>query len=162
MLLILQSPAEPADYLKLFRSQKVDACVILGSRDVPGERDSLRQLAEHALPFCLVNQSYEGESFSEVDADHVSGSFLAVRHLIESGCSNIAFLNGSPQYSNSGARLEGYRRALSQSELLYREEWVIQGNYSRKKAATNPSRPLRHTGRSCTLSLRRTTGWRSG
>lgn len=132
LLLMLRTPDEDADYSKLFRSQKVDGCIILGSQDLPGERNSLRRLREQHFPFCLVNQHFEGEQFSEVDADHKQGSYEAVKHLIEGGCRKIAFVNGSPQYSNSADRLEGYRKALQKGELPYREELVFVGNYSRK------------------------------
>ncbi|WP_261304526.1 LacI family DNA-binding transcriptional regulator [Paenibacillus andongensis] len=144
MLLSLLTPDESLDYTRLYRSQKVDACVILGSRDTPQQRESLLQLQEQGLPFCLVNQSFEGLSFHEVDADHVEGSYRAVRHLQEEGYRKIAFLNGSPQYSNSGDRLLGYRKAMSEAGLEVPPELLLEGNYSRKSGYEAASRLWEH------------------
>ncbi|SDO81702.1 transcriptional regulator, LacI family [Paenibacillus sp. yr247] len=132
MLLSLLKPDESLDYTRLYRSQKVDACVILGSIDTPQQRQSLEQLQDQGLPFCLVNQRFEGLSFHEVDADHVEGSYQAVRHLQDEGYRKIAFLNGSPHYSNSGDRLQGYMKAMCDAGLEVLPELLLEGNYSRK------------------------------
>lgn len=140
MLLMFRSPGGGSDYSSLFRSQKVDACIILGATDTPGERSELKKLEAAGNPFCLVNQHYSGERFCEIDADHESGSYTAVRHLLDRGFREIAFLNGSPQFSNSGDRLRGYVRAMAEAGLLQADaqgrytvppHLLYEGNYSR-------------------------------
>ncbi|MEI7025099.1 LacI family DNA-binding transcriptional regulator [Paenibacillus sp. y28] len=131
LLMLFRAPDEVMDYERLFHMQKVDACVILGSRDIPGEREALRQLAVSRRPFCLINQHYEGEAFNEIDAAHVEGSYEAVRHLLDQGHRRIAFLNGPQEYSNSGERLEGYRRALASEGIVMEERLLLTGNFSR-------------------------------
>lgn len=156
MLLMFRSPGEESDYTHMFRSQKVDACIILGAMDTPGERAELKKLEEGGFPFCLVNQHYVGERFNEVDADHETGTYLAVRHLLDLGRRGIAILGGSPQFSNSGDRLRGYARALREAGLLETgtkseiregipQHWYYEGNYSRTsgyKAAAEMHRYL--------------------
>lgn len=133
LLLMFRAPDEESDYIDIFRSQKVDACIILGSGDTPQERARLKELQGAGHPFCLVNQHFEGELFNEIDADHAAGSFEAVSHLLRQGYRRIAFLNGSPQFSSSGDRREGYRRALLEAGIdpeLF-PHWYYEGNYSR-------------------------------
>lgn len=132
LLLSQLTPDDELDYGRLYRSQKVDACVILGARDTPEQRHSLMRLQENGHPFCLVNQRFEGLSFLEVDADHVEGSYRAVRHLLDEGYRQIAFLNGSPQYSNSRDRWDGYQRAMLEAGIPIEPELLLDGNYSRK------------------------------
>jgi DNA-binding LacI/PurR family transcriptional regulator len=132
ILLMLLSPEETIDYARLYRSQKVDACVILGSMDTAEHRHSLQQLLELKLPFCLVNQHFSGMDINEVDADHVQGSYQAVRHLQNQGYRRIAFLNGSSLYSNSRDRLEGYQQAMREADLAHGDDLLFEGNYSRK------------------------------
>ncbi|MDQ6423366.1 LacI family DNA-binding transcriptional regulator [Paenibacillus sp. LHD-117] len=132
LLLIFQEPGDSRDYAGLFRKQKVDACIMLGSQDVAEEREALAELAEAEYPFCLVNQRFEGYPFPSVDADHVSGSKLAVEHLLRQGRKRIAFLNGPGRYSNSMDRLEGYASALSDNGMALDDGLMFQGNYSRK------------------------------
>jgi DNA-binding LacI/PurR family transcriptional regulator len=133
LLLLFRSPEEEEmDFAAYYRTQKVDACIILGASDLPQERQALRQLKQEQLPFAVVNQHYAGEGFHEVDADHVEGSLSAVRHLLERGCRRIAFLNGSSHYSNSRDRLLGYEKALHEAGLEPDPALIVEGNYSRR------------------------------
>ncbi|WP_426451533.1 LacI family DNA-binding transcriptional regulator [Paenibacillus sp. S-38] len=155
MLLMFRTPGEDSDYSAMFRSQKVDACIVLGATDTPGEREQLQKLQRSGFPFCLVNQHFEGESFNEVDADHEGGSYRAVQHLVENGCRRIAFLSGSPEYSNSDDRLRGYTAALREAGILpedagRREDlpphWYYEGNYSRTSGHRAASQLYPHLG----------------
>ncbi|WP_168121110.1 LacI family DNA-binding transcriptional regulator [Paenibacillus sp. HB172176] len=132
LLLIFQTPDDKKDYARLFRMQKVDACIILGSQDAGDEREALSELQKESFPFCLVNQRFEGERFLSVDADHVLGSRTAVSHLLSEGCRRIAFINGPAPYSNSADRFQGYLTALAEYSIAYESDLVFEGNYSRK------------------------------
>lgn len=132
LLLLFREPEEPRNYANLFRTQKVDGCIIIGAQDMPSEREALAELKDGDYPFCLVNQRFEGEAYNSVDADQRAGSYEAVRHLLEQGCSRICFLNGPDVYSNSRDRLEGYRQALENAGMPFLPERVLLGNYSRK------------------------------
>ncbi len=132
LLLIFREPSDAKDYAMLFRTQRIDACIVLGARDVPEERAALEQLQAEGYPFCLVNQRFDGTPFLTVDADHAEGSRQAVLHLIAGGRQRIAFLNGPPEFSSSRDRLAGYEAALRESGYTLREELVFVGNYSRK------------------------------
>ena len=89
LLLLFREPDEPRDYANLFRTQKVDGCIVLGAQDIPKERSALAELQEGSYPFCLVNQRFDGESFNTVDADHQMGSCHAVKHLAKQGFTRI-------------------------------------------------------------------------
>jgi LacI family transcriptional regulator len=132
LLLIFQEPGESRDYAALFRKQKVDACIMLGSQDMKEERDALAELAKEGFPFRLVNQRFDGYPFPSVDADHVAGSKQAVEHLLKQGRRRIAFLNGPDHYSNSLDRLKGYKAALDDNGISFDAELLFRGNYSRK------------------------------
>lgn len=131
LLVIFQSPHEKKDFVQLFRSQKVDGCIILGSKDVAGEKDEIDRLHKSALPYCLVNQTFEGFPFLSIDANHYEGSLEAVSLLLEKGFKNIAFLNGPLEYSNSIERLNGFRDAHTNAGIEMNKELIFQGNYSR-------------------------------
>ncbi|WP_263864043.1 LacI family DNA-binding transcriptional regulator [Paenibacillus lycopersici] len=132
LLLLFREPHEPRDYANLFRTQKIDGCIIVGAQDTPSEREALAELKQGHYPFCLVNQRFEGEAYNSVDADQRTGSIDAVRHLVSQGCTRICFLNGPSEYSNSEDRLLGYRQALEEAGLSFLPERVLLGNYSRK------------------------------
>ncbi|MBO7746937.1 LacI family DNA-binding transcriptional regulator [Paenibacillus sp. MWE-103] len=132
LLLLFREPEEPRDYANLFRTQKIDACILIGAQDVPSEREALAELKEGHHPFCLVNQRFGGEAYNSVDADQGAGLREAVRHLLARGRRQIGFLNGPAVYSNSRDRLDAYREALAEAGAAYEPERVLLGNYSRK------------------------------
>lgn len=132
LLMLFRNAEEPMDYSTLFKMRKIDACIVLGAKEEPGELASLRRLKVEGHPFCLINQHFEGEAFHEVDADHVEGSRKAVKHFLDQGLTRIAFLNGPVSYSNSRDRLTGYSRALEESNLPLDDSLLFEGNFSRK------------------------------
>ncbi|GIO68541.1 LacI family DNA-binding transcriptional regulator [Paenibacillus sp. FSL M7-1455] len=153
MLLIFRKPGDDNGYTELFRSQKIDACILLGTTDTPEERKALRALKEANHPFCLVNQHFAGEEFLEVDADHEQGAYEAVKHLLDEGYRRIAFLNGPPGYSNSADRLKGYVRAMTEAGIFnpgydpdkaIPAKWLETGNYSRTSGYEAAFRFARH------------------
>ncbi|WP_198957531.1 LacI family DNA-binding transcriptional regulator [Paenibacillus selenitireducens] len=131
LLLKFRSLETDNDYELLFQRQKVDACIILGARNTVEERESLVRLQAAKLPFCLIGQHYEELRCNTLDADHVQGSYLAVKYLLDQGHARIAFLNGSPAYSNSQDRLKGYLKALGERGIAFDERLYVEGNYSR-------------------------------
>jgi len=132
LLVLFRDPGGEMDYAGLFGMRKIDGCIILGAKDDPGELQALRQLRDEGHPFCLINQHFDGEDFPEVDADHETGSWQAVRHLLERGFRSVAFLNGPAEYSNSRDRLRGYIRALEEEGIPFEPSLQFQGNFSRR------------------------------
>lgn len=135
LLMIFRDADERLDYSGLFRMRKVDACIVLGAKEEPGELAALRCLKAEGHPFCLINQHFEGEHFHEVDADHVEGSRQAVQHLLQQGYTRIAFLNGPAAYSNSRDRLSGYCQALAEAGIPLDSSLLLEGNFSRRSGA---------------------------
>lgn len=132
VLLIFKNPEEPLDYRKWFRSKKIDSCIILGAQEHDYETVALQQLKDANYPFCLVNQRYDEFNFLSVDGDHYEGSKLAVNHLLENGQEPVILVNGPLIYSNSKDRYRGYIDALKEAHINVKENWIFEGNYSRK------------------------------
>lgn len=86
-----------------------------------------RRLRERKVAHALVLRT-DGVSPSALGDDEVGG-YLAVRHLIDLGHSDIAVITG-PTFTSTGiARLAGARRALGEARLTAREEWIVTGGY---------------------------------
>lgn len=86
-----------------------------------------RRLRERNVAHALVLRT-DGVSPSALGDDEVGG-YLAVRHLIDLGHSDLAVVTG-PSFTSSGiARLAGARKALAEAHLTAREGWIITGGY---------------------------------
>ena len=82
LLLLFRDPADEYDYVSLFRTLRVDACIVLGASANASEREGILRLADDGMPFCVMDQRFEIPTVSVVEADHVQGSYDAVKHLI--------------------------------------------------------------------------------
>jgi LacI family transcriptional regulator len=104
-------PAREAGYLDLFEQQRVHGVLITPVEDVSERLDRLRT---RGIPAVLVDRMSDGEEFSSVSVDDVSGGSLAAQHLIETGRRRIAFVGGPATVQQVADRLEGARRAVAQ------------------------------------------------
>ncbi|RUS48711.1 LacI family DNA-binding transcriptional regulator [Cohnella sp. AR92] len=147
LLLLYREPGADYDYLSLFRTSRIDACLVLGATSLPQDEQSIARMADAGVPFYVVDQRYDKSRIPSVLADHVQGSYLATKHLVDQGHRAIGFLNGSSFYSNSLDRLEGYRRALRECGIPYDGDLLFEGNYSRKSGFEATESILRNLDR---------------
>ncbi|SDO39196.1 LacI family DNA-binding transcriptional regulator [Aureimonas jatrophae] len=86
---------------------------------------------ENDLPVTLIARTVAGAGVRSFQGDDVYGMRLVTRHLIEEGHQRIALIGGTDLTSTGRDREEGYRRALAEAGIAYREEWRIKGPRSR-------------------------------
>jgi len=129
LLVQFHQTGEKPRYVEDFRKRKIDASIILGITTREEDEQALAVLHEAGYPFCIVG-GRTPHPYNQVDADHVNGSKMAIRHLLESGFRRIAFVNGPLDYSNSIDRLRGVESALTEAGLKM-QALYLQGNYSR-------------------------------
>ncbi|MFC4305739.1 catabolite control protein A [Cohnella boryungensis] len=82
------------------------------------------------VPIVLCATTDDKGTIPSVDIDHESAAFDAVSRLVSEGHRSIAMISGTLQDPANGyARYQGYKRALEQAGLPYREDYVRVGNY---------------------------------
>ena len=69
-------------------------------------------LQEQGLPLVFFDRICTGINASRVVVDDYNGAFMAVSHLIETGCKRIAFYGSSMKLEISKNRYNGYKDAL--------------------------------------------------
>ena len=73
----------------------------------------------------LIDRNLPGLSANFVGVDDEAVGMLATRHLIDIGCRRIAHIRG-PETSPGIRRVEGYKRALTQTGLKVIDDYIIQ------------------------------------
>ena len=86
-------------------------------------------LSQLGLPFARIASIAEGDGFA-VSMDDAKAAAFATDHLLGLGHARIGFITGSEEYAVSGARLDGYRRAMSASAPGLDETLVARGDFS--------------------------------
>jgi DNA-binding LacI/PurR family transcriptional regulator len=98
------------DWLEtIIKSARVDGLIIIGQSDQSAVLDAA---AERYLPMVAWGAFTQGQSHCSVGTDNFLGGRLAMRHLIERGCKQVAFL-GNTRAIEIAQRYGGARAALS-------------------------------------------------
>ncbi|WP_080832840.1 LacI family DNA-binding transcriptional regulator [Cohnella massiliensis] len=111
---------------RLVRGRRVDGIVLLSSR-----RDDpiISFLQEESFPFVLIGRSEAYADALMVDNNNVLAAYDATRHLIAQGHERIGFVSGPPNLTLSHDRLKGYEKALAESGLAARPDWIVEGEF---------------------------------
>jgi LacI family transcriptional regulator len=86
-------------------------------------------LSQLGLPFARIASIAEGDGFA-VSMDDAAAAAFAVNHLLELGHRRIGFITGAEEYAVSGARLNGYRRAMTASAPGLDETLIGRGDFT--------------------------------
>ena len=112
-LLIANTDVDPAREqrnLELFEESRVAGILIAPTPWVPGRLPAIR-----STPLVYVNAEAADPSYSAVVVDERRGGYLAARHLIDLGCTRLAFVGGPFLLNAVSARRQGARQAVAEA-----------------------------------------------
>jgi DNA-binding LacI/PurR family transcriptional regulator len=114
---------EKEDLEKLFAS-RVAGAIVFPISDVEYSETIWRLHSK--FPLVLVDRYFPALDCDYVGVDNLGGGYEATEHLISLGHSEIAFLHTGAGYSTTAVqdRYRGYRKALSEHGLAFRETWA--------------------------------------
>jgi LacI family transcriptional regulator len=121
-LLIASSSEDPKiehRRIEALIGRRVDGLIVAPSVDA-----SVAPFAGGHTPIVLIDRGAGEPGFDTVSADGAQGGYEATRHLIELGHRDIAVLAYNLELANICARIDGYRRALSEAGLSARERII--------------------------------------
>jgi LacI family transcriptional regulator len=79
------------------------------------------------VPSVMLDARSADESIPSVVPDEVGGAYAANMHLLQAGHRGIGFVQANHGIPAEEGRLEGYRRALSEFDVSFRPELVVEG-----------------------------------
>ena len=122
-----ESPETEERQIELLLARNLDGFIIASAQGNSGA-GCLGSFSARKTPHVFIDRipstlagHYVGVKDSEIGA-------LATSHLIEQGCRRIAHIRG-PAISTGAGRLQGYRRALANGNLVAPREYVIHGQH---------------------------------
>jgi len=114
-------------------SRRVDA-LILHTQHVPD--DYLIRLQDNGVHFALINRFVPELAKSCIDLDNELGARIATQYLIDMGHREIACITGPLSKSDARGRLQGYRVALENAGIEYRESRVVEAGFTEETGAS--------------------------
>ncbi|MDZ7262730.1 MAG: LacI family transcriptional regulator, partial [candidate division KSB1 bacterium] len=97
---------------KTLQERRVDG-VLLISLSI--DENYVARFLNSRLPIVLVDNFHS--ELDSITIENTHGAYLATQHLIKLGHTKIAMINGQLHSFPAGLRLEGYKRALTESQI---------------------------------------------
>lgn len=116
-------PKEQA-ILKDLRGGRADG-VLMSVSSATSESSHIRELQEKGVLLVFFDRVCEDINAAKVVTDDQDSAYKATQHLISRGCQRIALLSISTILSISQQRLEGFKKALEDHQLPFREQDII-------------------------------------
>jgi LacI family transcriptional regulator len=105
----------------IFKS--IDGILISLSTETENIRH-LDELNDRGLPIVFFDRVSTAPDTHKIVVDNFAGAYEGTMQLINSGYRKIAHITSSPNISITVERLAGYKKALEDSGILYKEDYV--------------------------------------
>ncbi|HVX66636.1 MAG TPA: LacI family DNA-binding transcriptional regulator [Bryobacteraceae bacterium] len=122
-----EDPAQERENLGMLYSQRV-AGVVLACTDAYAAHD---RLISRRFPIVFIDRLPQaGFTGRAVVVDNAGAAYEGIRHLIELGHEHIAIIAGRLDSSVGIERVEGFRKAMQEANLLVSGNYFQQGDFS--------------------------------
>lgn len=123
-----QNKEKELHLLNTMLGKQVDGIVFM-SGNITSEH--VAEFEKSPVPIVLAGSIEETEKIPSVNIDYDQAAYDVVQSFIEKGHKEIAFVIG-PLHEpiNKEKKLAGYKRALEKSGIPFREELIIEGDYT--------------------------------
>ena len=128
--LLLVAPLDDVDspVANYLQRGEVDGAIFLQLH-----KDTLiKRLAKQKLPLVVNGTPHTSNPFAYVDSDNAGGAYAAVRHLVDTGRTNIACITGDLTNTAAEQRLDGFNAACKELGLRITKAHVAEGDWSRE------------------------------
>jgi LacI family transcriptional regulator len=107
-----------------FTAKDIKGAIIAPALNGDAEIEHLFKLRLLNFPFVLL-EKIKGIQTNVVSIDNIAAIKVAVRYLIDTGHTNIVHFAGPENASHTHERIEGFRRAYSESHLSLKNEMIV-------------------------------------
>jgi LacI family transcriptional regulator len=87
------------------------------------------------IPLIFFDRVVEDENSTNILIDNRKAAYEATTHLIKQGCKRIVHITATPKRNVYVDRLQGYKHALSDNDIPFKEDYVIISNLSQEAGA---------------------------
>lgn len=89
----------------------------------------IRHVREQGIPLVVLNRNVGDPGMINFVSNDREGAYAMTRHLVDSGHTCIALVEGIAGYKSTQERKEGYLEAMTSAGLEVRREWMVEGRY---------------------------------
>jgi len=120
---------EEKEAITLLRSKQVDGIILSLSIE---NKAVLRELEKEKYPIVQIDREVKDSIYPAITIDNKKSAYIATEYLIKMGHREIGHITGDLSTETAIDRLNGFKLALMKNNISYKEEWIIEGDYSRE------------------------------
>lgn len=123
------------EYIEMLTGKGVDGILYCMSADtnLDNFKEKYSLIEKYNIKFLILDRYLDfPQDYPKIDIislNHFEGGYSAAKHLIDLGHKKIACVTGPQDLSESNERLRGYKKALSDNNIEYDDNLIIEGNY---------------------------------
>lgn len=121
-----ESVEEEFRILNALRERRVDGLIVTTANE---HTSPLLEMSSEEIPVVLLDRYMEGCSYDGVLIDNVTGSYSAVRHLIDEGHHRIGLIAGPSDVTPGRERTKGYEKALRDYGIQIEKDYMMEGDF---------------------------------
>jgi len=95
------------------------------------------------IPLIFFDRVVDNKNSTNVLIDNRKAAYEATKHLIEQGCKRIVHITATTKRNVYIDRLQGYKQALAEFGIAFKEDYVIMGNLS-QEAGTEAAKKIKN------------------
>lgn len=110
------SSSKEKQYFDMLFNKQVDGIIISSYAVVA---DALLKIMDRKMPVVLIDNKFEGSNIPTITSNNRNGGKIATEHLIECGCSKVAYIGGYFHIEPVRERYEGYEEVCKKNNMYY-------------------------------------------
>ena len=122
-----ESERKEKDIIEALLQNQVDGVLISVSKTTRS-KNHFNKIIDNNLPLIFFDRTADIDNSSCVETDDILGGKIATQHLIDQGCSQIAYVTVDLNLNIYTNRFKGYRESLKNNGIDFREDLVFQAN----------------------------------
>ncbi len=107
--------------------KRVDGIILMCSTLVGERIEEFQRYPD--IPVVVMDWGPMLFSSDKIQDNSLLGGYIATKHLIDNGHTQIGCITGPLNHHQAQMRYEGYKRALRESQLTINPDWVIESNF---------------------------------
>ncbi len=115
------------DYIRMLAEKRVDGILVMCSDLTENLREMLD--AHSSIPKVIMDWGPESSQADKIIDNSEEGGYLATKYLLDNGHTYIACLTGHEEKVACIERVAGYKRALKEYGIEFKQERVLVGNF---------------------------------
>ena len=123
-----ESHQKEVDLIELLKNSTLDGLIISLAEETQRRKDfnHIKNTINQGIPIVMFDRVENSIPCDKVVVNDIEGAFHATNHLLKTGCKRIALVSIIDSLSVGKLRVEGYKKALIESNIPVEEKLIIR------------------------------------